>query len=335
MAAYKSNLTSLLMLVLAGAASGLLIRMVLLPGEGCHAPSGTHEHSKAAPMTVADDEEIAYRVGNANCPIMGGAVNPDAPPVVVHGLAIGICCPGCDVQIREDVPGTLRKLLREPKSGAALGKWLDANPEVKRAAGLMEEGAAEQGHPGRARAPAGGKHVTPVLNEKCPIDGKPADRAHTAQVSGVALAACSSGCRERIEAGPEAALHSASRDPVAAARIEASRNLSQRGGHGPHFECPTCKVRSGAAGPCPDCGAPLVRAVGEPVYKLANGRCPIMGEEIPADAGTSFIHDGVEVRICCASCEETFKQHPDYYLAKIAREQKIVVPRLVPAGAGR
>ena len=45
---------------------------------------------------VAPTTDAAAGPINANCPIMGGEVDPDVATVDVNGHAVGFCCGGCD-----------------------------------------------------------------------------------------------------------------------------------------------------------------------------------------------------------------------------------------------
>ena len=133
MARARGMLPGFLLFLLVGVACAMLVRMATLDDGG-----GGHDHGGAPESRRADP--VLYEIGNAACPVLGKVVDSRVPLAVLEGVGISLCCPSCEVDIRKDPAGTMKKLLKEAKGGAGLKTFLDDHPEIKKRLGLSRRG---------------------------------------------------------------------------------------------------------------------------------------------------------------------------------------------------
>ena len=74
----------------------------------------TKGHKKEQVKTTTKKAD-SKKIWNKVCPVMGNAVNPNAPTVQYKGKTIGFCCAGCDKTFQKD-PDKYMKNLSEDGS---------------------------------------------------------------------------------------------------------------------------------------------------------------------------------------------------------------------------
>ncbi len=55
------------------------------------------------------------------------------------------------------------------------------------------------------------------------------------------------------------------------------------------------------------------------MVKAWNKVCPVMGEEVDADAPTT-VYKGKVIGFCCAGCEKKFAKDPERYMKKLSED---------------
>jgi hypothetical protein len=168
----------------------------------------------------------------------------------------------------------------------------------------------------------------------CPIMGKPVTaEMKSTVIEGQQIFVCCPPCIEKIQADPAAALAKVRESYTAFVTAENSA-------HSEHYRMMAqaiCPVSGGKLG---SMGDPIKTKMGEQDVYLcckgcvgkqasadhwktiqtnlikAQGNCPVMDEELPADT-ESVIIDGRQIFVCCKPCIEKIKADPATYLAKV------------------
>ncbi len=168
----------------------------------------------------------------------------------------------------------------------------------------------------------------------CPIMGKPVTaEMKSTVVEGQQIFVCCPPCIVKIQADPAAAL----------AKVRASYTAfvsAENSAHSEHYRmmaqaiCPVSGEKLGSMGDpvktqmgeqdvylcCKGCVGKQASAEHWQTIQAnlikAQGSCPVMDEELPADA-ESVVIEGRQIFVCCEPCIEKIKANPATYLAKV------------------
>lgn len=180
-----------------------------------------HEEAlKKTASSAASGEPV-----NAKCPVSGKDVDK-AKNSVLEGQTVGFCCDNCKAKFDKD-PSAYRAKLKDFKPSVAFDKAkekldgvkdiLDVGVEAKQAdlravlaklrslgpvinLGWDAEAASEEKEVKKGENQV--KTVTPV-NTKCPVSGKPIDKAQVFVYKGQSVAFCCGNCKAKFEKEPQ------------------------------------------------------------------------------------------------------------------------------------
>ena len=162
-------------------------------GVDIHKRPETYESKPNPAFESGPDGSV--KLGNAACPVMGGAVKPGVG-AVINGWWIGFCCPGCDTQLREKMAELAPRLRQET------GIDIRQSPlgYMRRPAGHQapppDQGAAPDS---RERHFVAGPHDTIKLgNKTCPVMNKPVNESRGVALNGWWIGICCGMCERKL-----------------------------------------------------------------------------------------------------------------------------------------
>ena len=237
-----------------------------------------HAHDDHEPAT-GEGPQGTTLLGNANCPVMGGAID-EAHGVEYNGWWVYFCCPGCD--------GTF---LDEPEAYAA-GLEEQTGIDVRLTPEEAEQAADWSEGPNGTRD---------VQNERDPVTGEATRASVGVEVGGwwVRLASPDS-VRPFVDNLEQYAAELAEATGVDVRKAPDAQPTRPDDTEDAHEE-------NADAEHAPEEEAEHEEAVQD----LGNERCPVMDNPVAEDE--YVVHNGWKVRFCCPGCDSLFLDDPERY----------------------
>lgn len=304
----RVSLTLALLALVVSVAAGLLLRTVLMGPEAADAqPSAAideHAHHSAEHDHAAHDHAghahgpagdavhppETTPVNNANCPVMGGPVDP-AIGVAFNGWWISFCCPGCDEMFLADVDAYAAELV------AATGTDIHRSPQA-----VAQEAAWQRGPNG----------TRDLANEHDPVSGESTHADVGVEVNGwwVRLASPASirVVVHELDRYADVLLDATGVD--VRRKFEATSPPSRQRGDGRLGGDNGTTHEADTAAHEPSAGTADADAV-----DIGNERCPVMDSPVAQEVTATY--NGWRIHFCCPGCDGRFLANPEGYADKL------------------